>query len=147
MASQGSAMNNVFLDTAYAIALSSKDDTYHGVALQLADQLEKNSTHLVTTRAVMIEIGNALAKLRYRDAAIRLLQAMEVDPQVEIVSVTEELYARAFMLYRQRLDKEWGLTDCVSFVVMIDRQMNDALTTDVHFTQAGFRPLMRDAGQ
>ena len=137
-------MNKVFLDTAYAIALSSKEDAYHDRAMHLADQLEANGTHLVTTRAVVTEIGNALAKLRYRRGAIYLLQSMEGDPQVEIVPVTEEVYARAFALYQKRLDKEWGLTDCISFIVMSDQQLTDALTTDGHFRQAGFRPLMRD---
>ena len=93
----------------------------------------------------MTEIGNALAKQRYRHGAIRLLQSMEADPQIVIIPVTEELYARAFDMYRQRLDKEWGLTDCISFIVMGDQQLTDALTTDSHFRQAGFRPLMRDA--
>ncbi len=104
MVQQHTAMNKVFLDTAYAIALASKDDAYHERALQLADQLETGNTLLVTTRAVMIEIGNALAKQRYRRGAIRLLQSMEADPQVEVVPVTEEIYARAFALYGQRLD-------------------------------------------
>ncbi len=138
-------MHKVFLDTAYAIALSSKEGAYHERAMQLADQLEVDGTQLVTTRTVMTEIGNALAKQRYRHGAIRLLQSMEADPQVVIIPVTEELYARAFDLYRQRLDKEWGLTDCISFIVMGDQQLTDALTTDSHFRQAGFRPLMRDA--
>ena len=137
-------MNKVFLDTVYAIALSSKADAYHDRAVHLADQLEANGTYFVTTQAVMTEIGNALAKLRYRQGAIRLLQSMEDDPHVEIVPVTEELYARAFALYQQRLDKEWGLTDCISFIVMSDQQLADALTADGHFRQAGFRPLMRD---
>lgn len=137
-------MNKVFLDTSYAIALSSKEDAYHHVAMRLADRLEADGTQLVTTRAVMTEIGNALVKQRYRPLAMRLLQSMEADTQVTIVSVTEELYARAFALYRQRPDKEWGLTDCVSFIVMVDRELTDALTADGHFRQAGFRPLMRD---
>lgn len=92
----------------------------------------------------MTEIGNALAKQRYRRAAIRLLQALEDDPNVEIVPVSEHLYTRAFDLYRQRLDKEWGLTDCISFVVMADQQITEALTTDGHFLQAGFRALLRE---
>ena len=134
--------NKVFLDTAYAIALSSQQDAYHARAVNLADQLEANGTQLVTTRAVMTEIGNALAKLRYRRGAVRLLQSMEADPQVAIIPVTEELYVRAFALYQQRLDKEWGLTDCISFIVMDEQQLTDALTSDGHFRQAGFHPLM-----
>ena len=54
--------NKVFLDTAYAIALSVESDEHHGRAEELADQLEAESTHLVSTRAVLLEIGNALSK-------------------------------------------------------------------------------------
>jgi predicted nucleic acid-binding protein len=72
------------------------------------------------------------------------LESIASDPAIEVIPVTEDLYVRAFDLYRQRLDKDWGLTDCISFVVMADQQLLDALTTDEHFRQAGFRPLLRD---
>jgi predicted nucleic acid-binding protein len=135
----------VFLDTAYAIALSSPNDQFHPRAIELADELETSGTRLVTTRAVLLEIGNALSKPRYRQAAVRLLDSLEADPRVDIVPVSEPLYARGLQLYRERPDKEWGLTDCVSFLVMRDRGLTEALTTDEHFQQAGFRALLRDA--
>jgi len=137
-------MSEVFLDTAYAIALSSPNDLFHHVAARLADQIDAENIHLVTTRAVLLEIGNALSKQRHRDAAIRLLHALEADPNVEILPLSEQLYAQALQLYRKRPDKEWGLTDCVSFVVMQDHGLTEALTTDEHFQQAGFRALMRE---
>jgi predicted nucleic acid-binding protein len=84
-----------------------------------------------------------LAKVRYRHAAIRLLRALEADPAVEIVPLSEELYRRALHLFSERGDKEWSLVDCLSFVIMQDREVQAALTTDEHFQQAGFRALMR----
>ena len=108
----------VFLDSAYAIALSAPSDQLHARALALAEQLEAARTRLVTTRAILLEIGNSLAKLRHRGAAVALLSALEADPSVAIVPFTAELYAEAFALYRSRPDKEWGLIDCASFVVM-----------------------------
>jgi len=134
----------MFLDTAYAIALSSPNDLFHSTAVRLADELDTAGTRLITTRAVQLEIGNALSKQRHRGAAIRLLDALEADPSIEIIPLSESLYARALQLYRERPDKEWGLTDCVSFVVMQDRGLAEALTTDEHFQQAGFRALMRE---
>jgi predicted nucleic acid-binding protein len=132
----------VFLDAAYAIALSAPKDDYHRRAVLLADELETAKTRLVTTRAVLLEIGNALSRQRYRRAAVELLQSLEADPNVTIVHLSEDLYVRAFRLFRGRLDKEWGLTDCVSFVVMQDRKIAEALTTDEHFRQAGFQALL-----
>src|SRR5262245_6374843 len=108
----------VFLDTAYAIALSSPPDQFHARAVALAEQLEALGTRLVTTRAVLLEIGKALSKPRYRQAAVQLLAALEADPKVDMVSLSESLYARALPLFRERPDKEWGLTDCMSFLVM-----------------------------
>jgi predicted nucleic acid-binding protein len=135
--------SKVFLDTAYAIALSSPKDEHHEQAIRLAEELEADRTKLVTTRAVLFEIGNALAKQRYRAAAIGLLDSLEFDPTVEIVPATEDLCTQAFQLYRSRPDKEWGLTDCLSFVVMQERGLTTALTTDKHFVQAGFEALLR----
>jgi predicted nucleic acid-binding protein len=132
----------LFLDTAYAIAISCPKDEYHNRALKLADQLETVDYRLITTRAVMLEIGNALSKNKYRKAAIELLESLEKDPNVEIMPVTEELYQRGFSLFRERHDKEWGITDCISFVVMKELGLSEALTADEDFTQAGFRALL-----
>ncbi len=137
-------MTTAFLDTAYAIALSAPGDRFHTRALSLADRMEAEGTLLVTTRAVALEIANALSKVRHRQSAIQLLDALEADPKVEIVPLSETLYAEALTLYRQRPDKDWGLTDCISFVVMTQRHLLDALTTDEHFQQAGFRTLLRE---
>jgi predicted nucleic acid-binding protein len=135
---------SVFLDTAYAVALASTTDAYHRHALALADELEANQTHLVTTWGVLLEIGNALSKVQYRHAALQLLSSLQSDANVEIVPLSGPLLQRALTLYAERPDKEWGLTDCISFVIMNELGIRDALTADEHFKQAGFRPLLRE---
>jgi uncharacterized protein len=137
-------MTEIFLDTSFAIALSSVTDQNHVRAVQLANQIETDKTRLVTTQAILLEIGNALSKQRHRVAAIQLLESLETDPSVEVVLFTNSLYKLAFNLFKQREDKEWGLVDCISFIVMQDRGITDALTADTHFQQAGFRALLRD---
>lgn len=134
---------DVFLDTSYAIALAAPSDQLHTRAVALAQQLESDQTRMVTSRAVLLEIGNALSKQRYRAAAVMLLSSLEMDLSIEIVPLSPELYAEAFDLFRGRSDKEWGLIDCVSFVVMKARGITEALTADEHFEQAGFRALLR----
>jgi predicted nucleic acid-binding protein len=133
-----------FLDAAYVIALASPGDAFHAKAEQLAPRMERDGTRIITTRAVLLEVGNALAKQRYRADAVVLLEALSDDPDVDIVSLTDDLFARAFQLFRSRPDKEWGLIDCVSFTVMRDRSLTAALTPDNHFVQAGFRVLLRE---
>lgn len=137
-------MNNLFLDTSFAIALAAASDQHHRRALELSQQIQSSRVRLITTRAVILEIGNALSKQRHRAAAVVLLRAMATDPLIEIVPLTDALFARALELFEQRPDKEWGLTDCISFVVMNDQGITDALTADDHFRQAGFRPLLKD---
>lgn len=131
MAKRELTTNKVFLDTAYAIALSVESDEHHERAEELAEQLEAEQTRLVTTQAILLEIGNALSKKRYRKAAVELLDALEQDPQVEIVPLSEELFELALELFRNRPDKEWGLVDCISFIVMQERALTEALTTDI----------------
>jgi uncharacterized protein len=139
-------MTEVFLDTAYAIAYFSTRDEFHARAVELSKRLDNPSTRLVTTHAVMLEIAGALANARYRQAAITFLEALEKSPNVEVIVLEDDLFNRAFQLYKSRLDKEWSLTDCMSFVIMAERNITDALTTDRHFSQAGFKVLLRDEG-
>ena len=85
-------MDKVFLDTSYAIALSVPKDQNHEKATHIADFLEVDTVKLITTRAIAMEIGNALSAQRYRYAAVELLKALEEDPDVEIVPITEKFY-------------------------------------------------------
>jgi predicted nucleic acid-binding protein len=88
--------HEMFLDTAFALALANPKDPLHQQAIQLADQLDAEQTRMVTTRAVLLEIGNVLAKERYRAAGAQLLTSLEADPHVDIVALTDDRYARAF---------------------------------------------------
>jgi uncharacterized protein len=81
-------MNKVFLDTSYAVALSASTDENHQRALEIAEELERSSATFVTTRAILLEIGNTLAKIRYRDGAVRLLTALENDRNVDIAELS-----------------------------------------------------------
>jgi predicted nucleic acid-binding protein len=136
-------MNRVerFVDTGYWIALTDAGDQYHARARSLAVSVRPP---FVTTDAVLLEVGNALSAARWRALGVALLDDVRTSPDVEVVPLTPDLFERAVALYRSRRDKEWGLTDCVSFVVMQDRGITEALAADQHFIQAGFRALLRE---
>lgn len=136
-------MPELFLDTGFAIALASRRDQHHQRAVELASEVKANAIQLVTTQAVLLEIGNSLSKGNHRPAAVQLIAALRTDPTVEILTVDDELFDKSFALFRNRDDKEWSLTDCMSFVVMETRGITDALTPDEHFHQAGFNAMMR----
>jgi predicted nucleic acid-binding protein len=131
-----------FVDAGYWIALVNVRDEFHARARALASALRGP---LVTTDAVLLEVGDALARLATRRFAVTLLQEIDAAHGIEVIPLNRSLYHRAFDLYAARLDKEWGLTDCISFVVMRDRGIPEALAADRHFVQAGFRALLREA--
>lgn len=137
-------MNEIFLDTSFAIAIASKKDALHQRSRHLAQKIKADKNPIITSQAVLLEIGNALAKLPQRKVCIDFLKGLESDPNTSIVSLTDDLYDKAFGLFCDRSDKEWGLVDCISFVVMRERGINNALTADEHFIQAGFRALLRE---
>jgi predicted nucleic acid-binding protein len=134
--------NKVFLDTAFAIASAIETDAFHEKALELVKEIKVHGIQIVTTRAVLLEIGNALSRANYRRLAVEAFDTIESDNNVTIVPLTEELFEEALTLYRSRMDKEWGLVDCVSFVTMNQMGITESLTTDQHFKQAGFIALL-----
>jgi hypothetical protein len=87
---------------------------------------------------VLIEIGDSLGASD-RAGAIDFIEMCYRATHVRVVRLTSELLFRGFALYKARPDKEWGLTDCISFIVMEGHGLTDALTADRHFVQAGFR--------
>lgn len=137
-------MNEIFLDTSFAIAIVSPRDQLHKKANIWLDKIEDFETPIVTTQAVFLEIGNALSKTAFRQVGIGILNHYENDPKTTIISLTDDLYKTAFELFSNRTDKEWGLVDCISFVVMQEREITEALTADEHFIQAGFRALLKE---
>ena len=132
-----------FLDTAFVQALLNKNDQYHGIAKLRLNEL-RTAKEVWITEAILIEIGNALS-VAHRAAAVRFINQCYATPNIHVVPVDTKLLNRALDLYDERADKEWGLTDCLSFVVMSDQILTDAMTPDRHFIQAGFRALMRDS--
>jgi predicted nucleic acid-binding protein len=135
--------DKVFLDTAFVIASAIESDAFHEKALELLKEIRARGIQMVTTHAIVLEIGNALAGPRYRRLAITALDSMETDDKVTIIPLTEELLEMGYKLYRSRMDKEWGLVDCVSFVTMKQLGITESLTADLHFKQAGFATLLR----
>jgi predicted nucleic acid-binding protein len=129
-----------FLDTAFIISRIDRRDAFHARAMMFRERVHK-AREVWTTEAVLIEIGNALAA-GHRADAIRFFEAIPRTPNFRIVPVTSLLLSAAVNLYSSRRDKDWGLTDCISFEVMRENGLNEALTADRHFIQAGFRALL-----
>ena len=132
-------MKEVFADTFYFLALLDRRDAHHRHVLDFATNFRGP---LVTTRWVLVEVANALGRSPVRATAAQMLQRVEEDAGFRVILSSDRLYERGVALYAARPDKEWSLTDCISFVVMTDERIADALTGDRHFEQAGFRVLL-----
>lgn len=96
----------------------------------------------MTTEFVLLEVADALCQPRIRSQTIVFINRLRVLPELRIVPVSQNLLTDGWMLYSQRDDKNWGLTDCISFVVMEQGKITQAFTSDRHFEQAGFVKLL-----
>jgi predicted nucleic acid-binding protein len=133
-----------FLDTGFVIALVSPRDKYHAIANELSERIEDEGIQLLTTEAILLEIGSALSKRAYREAGTQLIESIVSDhPFIDVEPLTTARLKHGFTLYKTHSDKEWSLTDCISFELMREQGVREALSADEDFTQAGFIPLMR----
>jgi predicted nucleic acid-binding protein len=145
MATLPNNLKPIFLDTAYVYALVNTRDQWHEQALNWQRKLATEGQPLITTELILVEIADGLAAVKFRAQAATVLTTLQSSAFVEIVPFSSQLLSEAFALYRSRQDKDWGLTDCVSFVVMRERALSEALTMDEHFRQAGFSVLLRES--
>ena len=133
-------MKAVFCDTFFFLAAINASDKRHEEALAWSDGYDGP---LMTTAWVLTEVADALAGRQNRQASGPFHRMLKEDRRMRIVSAEPLLWERGVALYLQRPDKEWSLTDCISFVAMGDEGLRDALTGDRHFEQAGFAALLR----
>jgi uncharacterized protein len=134
--------DRLFLDTAFIQALLNPRDDYHDRAKQLFPCI-RNASEVWITEAIFAEIGNALSAFN-RKGAVRFIQQCYRTKNMRVVSIDTELLMQALALYQSCPDKTWDLTDCISFIVMQQQNLTDAVTSDRHFVQAGFHTLMVD---
>lgn len=132
----------LLLDTSFIIALENRDDPFHARAKALDRDLMRENAILVVHWGVLLEIGDGYARLGRREKGSQLLERLQHEEGYRLVPLSHELMQAAMALYRERTDKEWGLTDCLSFVLMDREGVTQALTADVHFRQAGFEALL-----
>ena len=132
--------DRIFIDTMYVVALVNENDEYHKIACELSEKYENSS--FVTTDAVLVEIANALAR-NYKEQAVEIVEYFRSSDEVEIVHLNPGIFQKAFQRYKMYLDKTWSLVDCISFEVMKEKKLTDALTGDKHFEQTGLNRLMK----
>jgi len=132
--------NNLFVDTSGWAYFLDRQDPLHAEIVAFVQRALAQRRHLVTTNYIITELV-ALLSSRYHlplQQVIKAINAIKTDPSVEMVYIEQTFDDEAWSLLEARLDKEWSLVDASSFVVMKHYRITEALTTDHHFTQAGF---------
>lgn len=133
-------MRKVFADTFYFFALLSDQDEGHARALFWTESFRGR---LVTSEWVLLELADGLAASRQRDLFVPLRRSLLADPNYQIIGLDPSLHVQGAELYAARPDKQWSLTDCISFVIMEQEGVSEALTGDQHFEQAGFTAILK----
>jgi uncharacterized protein len=130
-------VTEVFADSFYWIALLNPADVFHETAQSIPV-----AGRIVTSLAVQMEVMDAFSTTpALRPSAVHFWQCTAHDPQVTVISLDAALLDRALELLKARMDKTWSFTDCISFEIMRQRGITQALSADHHFRQAGFRTL------
>ncbi len=139
-------MKEVFCDSLYFKALADRRDQYHNLSVKLADQL--GAVTLVTTHEVFLESLNFLSGYgpNLRQGITKVLESFCAQPHCLLLGLSQERFVEGWQLYRDRSDKDYSLTDCISMVVMRKRGIADVLTHDSHFRQEGFNLLLNSKG-
>ncbi|MCK4735866.1 MAG: PIN domain-containing protein [Methanophagales archaeon] len=135
-------MTKCFVDTVCWIALLNQDDQIHEDVKREYEFYMKSGHRFVTTTTVLNETANALSGPNFRMAVVDFYKRLQMSTRVKIVFVNKRLWSSSWLLYEQRSDKAWSLADCISMVVMQERGLQEVLTTDKHFRQAGFQILL-----
>ena len=131
----------VFADTYFYLALFNTRETHHRRVVEYAGTL---TGMVVTTQWVLMELADAMAGVPERREMQAKFQILKDDPGTTVVEASGAWFERGLALYHSRPDKAWSLTDCISFAVMAERGLTEALTGDRHFEQAGFTTLLAE---
>jgi uncharacterized protein len=134
-------MTSLFLDANYVVALEVSDDQHHHEAAHHWATLIDSPFSLVTTSYVLDEIVTFLNSRRQHDKALRAGNNLLSASHIQMIHVDEALFYEGWQYFEQHADKTFSLTDCISFVLMNKLGIEEALTFDKHFAQAGFRKL------
>lgn len=133
-------MKAVFADTSFFLASLNPDDALHNKAIALSREV---AAPRLITGFVLLEVANAMSRAAQRSQFMEFYTQLKEHPHACIIPVSQKLFDRGYALYASRKDKDWSLTDCISFIVMSDADLSDALTHDRHFEQAGFAALLK----
>jgi predicted nucleic acid-binding protein len=131
-------MNAVFIDTGYLLALAIANGQHHQAATQYWQGIVAALPCLVTTSYVFDEVVTFFNSRRQHAKAIHVGNNLLQSPSVQFIHVDTALFYEGWAYFQRHQDKDYSLTDCISFLVMQKLGIRRAFAFDQHFVQAGF---------
>lgn len=126
----------MLLDTSGLLCLYHQSEPFHQQAIHAYKTSQMWLTHSYVL-AEFVALTTTTARRFPRTLVLEYLDALIDHPDIELIWIDEQLHRAAFALLLARRDKEYSLCDAVSFVLMRQRNLYRALTTDKHFDKKG----------
>jgi len=136
-------MKRIFADANGWIALNSKRDQLHSTAVKINKELLQSGYRYVTTNFVLDETYTGLLTKVGHFAAVDFGEKIRAARTVQLIHITEAIEEEAWNLFKRYSDKDFSFTDCTSFVVMRQLNLQEVFTNDHHFEQMGFAVLLK----
>lgn len=136
------AARDAFLDTSILYALIDRNDSRHSAARDAVARVLRERRRLLTTDYIVTEAVNLANARAGHHVAVRILDLIEQSSGIRMEWVGSLRFEAAKAFYRRHADHRYSFTDCTSFVVMRELKLTDALSSDRHFGEAGFRMLL-----
>jgi uncharacterized protein len=132
----------VFVDTAGFLALWDAADEHHRRAVNLQTELAGKGRRFLTCDYIVDETVTLLLVRHSHGAAVDFLRTVTASESLHLEWTSSDRFHAAAGFFARHHDKAWSFTDCVSFALMHELNIQDCFTTDHHFRQAGFHPLL-----
>jgi|SRR5438105_1091124 len=136
------AAREAFVDTSILYALVDKRDAHHAAARVAVEALLRSNRQLLTTNYIVTEAVNLANARGGAHVALRILELIDRSAGMRLEWIGALRFEETKAYFRKHADRGYSFTDCSSFVLMRELKLTDALSTDRHFQQAGFRVLL-----
>ncbi len=133
----------IFVDTSGFYAMLISTDDRHEAVQHVMNDAKRRKTTFLTTDYVLDETATLLKARKLAHLLPQFFQSLDASKAIRIEWTDAERFRICRNFFLKHSDQEWSFTDCLSFCMMKQFRLRDALTKDSHFQQAGFVVLLK----
>lgn len=130
----------IFLDTSFLVAFYNTRDQHHNQARTFIAETDRDISFVISDY-IFDEILTVLLVRGGKFLSIEVGQLIVDDDRIDLLSINEQVFQKAWLVYHRFQDKEWSFTDCTSYVLMKNLSIMTGASFDEHFKQFGFRTV------